>query len=75
MLSSWEVIIAFAVLLLLFGSRLPQIAQSIGRSIQSFKKGLSEIDINGADTPDRARDVPVKTVDAPEQDNGKPKSS
>jgi sec-independent protein translocase protein TatA len=38
----FEWIIIGAVALLLFGSRLPTVAKSIGQSIVSFKKGLKE---------------------------------
>lgn len=46
MFSSWELIVVLLVALLLFGSRLPQVARSIGRSINSLKKGLSEVDFD-----------------------------
>jgi len=40
-----ELLIVLVVLLLLFGAkRLPELSRSIGRSINEFKKGKSEID-------------------------------
>lgn len=45
-LGSWEVILIFLVALLLFGKRLPGVARSIGRSINSLKKGLSETEFD-----------------------------
>jgi len=53
-----ELIIILLIALVLFGSRLPKIAQSLGKSIQSFRDGLSGID---PDAPQQ-KDDPVKTV-------------
>ena len=40
----WQVLIVLFVVLLLFGSRLPSVARSLGRSLVEFKKGMKEID-------------------------------
>ena len=40
----WLVIAAVA--LLLFGNRLPDVARSMGRSVNEFKKGLKEVKDN-----------------------------
>jgi sec-independent protein translocase protein TatA len=37
-----ELLIILAIMLLLFGTRLPQIGRSLGRSISEFKSGLKE---------------------------------
>ena len=42
-LGIFEMVIIGAVAVLLFGSRLPEVARSLGSSYQQFKKGLSEI--------------------------------
>lgn len=48
-----ELIIILVVLLLLFGARrIPDIARSIGRSMNQFKKGLRETDIEDMNTSD-----------------------
>ena len=39
----WELLIIAAVVLLLFGKRLPDVMRSLGRSITEFKKGVNEI--------------------------------
>lgn len=45
-----ELLIIFAVLLLLFGRRLPEVGKSLGKGIVEFKKGISgvEDDVNRA---------------------------
>jgi sec-independent protein translocase protein TatA len=40
--SHWEVWIILLIILILFGSRLPGIARSLGQGINQFKKGLSD---------------------------------
>ena len=40
----WELLIVLAVILLLFGSRLPNLARSLGQSIVEFKKGVKELE-------------------------------
>ncbi|PIE51712.1 twin-arginine translocase TatA/TatE family subunit [Candidatus Fermentibacteria bacterium] len=42
-----ELIVILVVLLLLFGAkRIPEIARSIGRSLNQFKKGMRETDLD-----------------------------
>lgn len=42
-LGGWELLVVLLVLLLLFGSRLPSVMRSLGRSATEFKKGMHEI--------------------------------
>jgi len=42
-LSGPHLLVILVVALLLFGSRLPEVARSIGRAIQEFKKGLRDV--------------------------------
>ena len=45
----WEILIFLAVVLLLFGSRIPTLARSLGRSIVEFKKGTQGIEEGNPD--------------------------
>lgn len=55
-LGPMEMIIVGIVAVLLFGSRLPSVARSAGRSLTEFKKGMQGVqdDLRGSvyDTPD-----------------------
>jgi sec-independent protein translocase protein TatA len=61
-----ELIIVFAVLLLLFGGkRLPEIGSSIGKSITAFRSGLNEA--KAEPKPELKEGVPAPTLEpAPE---------
>ncbi len=43
-LGSGELLVIMIVALLLFGSRLPEVAKSLGKGVFEFKKGLTGID-------------------------------
>ncbi len=48
-IGGWELILIFAVILLLFGAkRLPEIAKSIGKAVNEFKKGKDDF-VNSCD--------------------------
>ncbi len=38
----WQIVILALIVLLLFGSRLPQTMRSLGKSVNEFKKGIRE---------------------------------
>jgi len=40
-----ELLIVLGILLLLFGTRLPSIARSMGKSITEFKRGMHDEDV------------------------------
>ena len=42
-----ELLIVLGILLLLFGTRLPSIARSMGKSITEFKRGMHDEDATG----------------------------
>ena len=44
-LSGWELVLIFAVILLFFGAkRLPELSESLGKSLKRFKKATSEVE-------------------------------
>lgn len=53
-LSGPHILIILVVMLLLFGNRLPEVARSIGRAFNEFKRGLRDVqdDVN-TDMPDQ----------------------
>ena len=57
-MSSWEMWVVLLIILILFGSRLPGIARSLGQGINQFKKGLSE-------TADDIKSEPPRSDAAP----------
>jgi len=47
----WEILLIGAVVLLLFGHKLPSLMRSMGRSVVEFKKGIKEIDEDDGEAP------------------------
>lgn len=43
----WQLLIVAAIVLLLFGSRLPNAMRSLGQSVVEFKKGIKDSDDDG----------------------------
>jgi sec-independent protein translocase protein TatA len=41
---TWKLLILVGIILLLFSSRLPALARSLGQSITEFKKGIKELE-------------------------------
>jgi sec-independent protein translocase protein TatA len=41
-LGHWELLVILAVLLLLFGHRLPGLMRSLGRGVTEFKRGVND---------------------------------
>jgi len=41
---TWKLLILLGIILLLFSSRLPSLARSLGQSITEFKKGIKELE-------------------------------
>jgi sec-independent protein translocase protein TatA len=63
-LSPWEIAIVLIVALLLFGTRLPKVARSLGQGLSEFKTGLKgvkdDIEHAGEDT---GSDEPTKPAE------------
>lgn len=48
----WELLITFAIILLLFGGkRLPEVASGLGKAIKNFKSAIHEDEKSSAVTP------------------------
>ncbi len=43
LLGHWEIIVILVIALLLFGTRLPKVARSLGQGVSEFKGGLKGI--------------------------------
>ncbi len=56
-LGTVELLIVAAVILLLFGSRLPKVMRSLGEGIVEFKRGVQGIDQESRTTGDRQHDA------------------
>ena len=67
-LGGWEVVLIFAVFLLLFGAnKLPELARGMGKGIKEFKKATREVsdEINSAmdeNAPPPPKKIPASTV-------------
>jgi TatA/E family protein of Tat protein translocase len=61
--STWQLVVVLLILLLLFGSRLPRIARSLGEGITEFKKGLNK-GSNGSNGDDDASEERRRLPDA-----------
>ena len=68
-LGGWEVVLIFAVILLLFGSKkLPELARGLGKGIKEFKNATREVsdEITSAmdENPPPPKKIPASTVPA-----------
>jgi sec-independent protein translocase protein TatA len=61
-LSPVELIVIGSIAVLLFGSRLPSVARSMGKSVTEFKKGIRGIE-EDVDTPSNGRRVSSNYAD------------
>jgi sec-independent protein translocase protein TatA len=69
-----EILLVLAIILVLFGAaRLPQMAQSLGRSLTSFKKGLRDTaeDVKDAIKEDATADADTAGSDTTDKTDSK----
>jgi len=53
-LGPWELGIILVIVLIIFGAgKLPQIGEGIGKGIKNFKKGMSEVEAEKKEEPDK----------------------
>lgn len=64
----WEVLVVGIIALVIFGKRLPEVAKSLGRSVTSFKQGMSEVQ----DEIDRPAEKEKDKDETPKADAGSP---
>ena len=64
MFSAWDITLILVVVLLLFGGKkLPELAKSLGQSLNEFKKGRGEADKPEESKPaDEKKSEPSKTA-------------
>ena len=67
-LSPWHWLVIMIVAVLLFGNRLPEIARSLGRSVNEFKRGLKDVKNNLDADDDPPRDKLGPPPEKPEPD-------
>lgn len=61
-----ELLIILVIALILFGSRLPDVARSLGKSVNQFKRGLKDVEegMNAPDDPPAPpKSLPTTRVD------------
>ena len=69
MLNGWEIVLIFAVILVLFGAkRLPELARGLGQGVREFKKASQEL----TDQIENADQLPPHT---PAQISNQPQAS
>jgi len=63
----WEWLVVLFVALLIFGSRLPSVMRSMGRSVTEFKKGMHEVgdEIASGEGDDQSADDAGTESDSP----------
>jgi len=68
-LSHWEIILVLVLLLLLFGTRLPKVARSLGSGLSEFKKGVKGVkeDVERAGDDEDEPDEKPKKDETPSQ--------
>ncbi len=63
-----EMLIICAILLLLFGNRLPSVMRSMGKGLTEFKRGMNDPDISTTQVEDSSQPEST-TAPSPDADN------
>ena len=64
-LSPWHLLLVGAIALLFYGNRLPEVARSLGKAVNEFKRGLKDVQDEISKDADDARSDPPRKLDAP----------
>jgi len=70
MFGGWELVVIFAAILILFGSkRIPEFAKGLGQGIREFKKAAREVtdEVQSADTVTKTPPAPAPSQMQPPQ--------
>jgi len=77
-LSPWHLLLIGIVAILLFGNRLPEVARSLGRSVNEFKRGLKEVkdnfDADVGDDPPKEKLQPPPDKEEPQKIEEEPEA-
>lgn len=71
-LSPWHLLVIGIVMILLFGNRLPEVARSLGRAVNEFKRGLKDVkdqfdaEASSDDSPREKLQAPASKESSPE---------
>jgi sec-independent protein translocase protein TatA len=57
-------IVILVIALLVFGSRLPEVARSMGRAMNEFKRGLKDVDDEISSDPPREKPRKLESTDS-----------
>lgn len=60
--SGWEWMVVLFIALIFFGRRLPEVARSLGQSLNEFKKGLNEAKDSTDELVDNVRQTKEEVV-------------
>ena len=72
-LGTTELVVILVIALIMFGGRLPDVARSIGKSVNQFKRGLKEVDdeVSRPEPPPPPKSLPRDAEPARTPDSAK----
>lgn len=67
-LSPWHLLLVAAIALLFYGNRLPEVARSLGRAVNEFKRGLKDVEGEISRDDTESNDRPPQRLQPPAAD-------